>query len=77
MLGYNPEPAGKDRAADTVVSFGIHLFLFVVPAAGAVPRPAVPVVALGPLAAVPVTAVPVAAVPVAAVIAGTVTAVAP
>jgi hypothetical protein len=54
VLGYDPEPARKDSAADTIVSFGIHLFVV---AAGAVPRPAMPVLPLGPLAAVPVTAV--------------------
>ena len=60
VLGYDPEPAGEDSAADTMVSFGIHLFLFVVPA-GPVPRPAVPVVPFGPFAAVAVAAVTVAA----------------
>jgi hypothetical protein len=68
-FGNDPEPAGKDGAADTMGSFGVHLLVM---PAGAMPRPAVPVVPVAiaaPLAAVPVTAVPVAiaAVPVAVV----------
>ena len=42
VLGNDPEPAGQDGAADPMVSFGFHLFLFVMPA-GTVPGAAMTV----------------------------------